>query len=357
MSTDYAERHQKTSAGSSRAMGGAASGMGLECLTGDTEMVTTFDDFNGIVKQEGFDGVTNWETCGWILTEDQGAGGAVTDDMISMNDGVNVTHDYSSCIRIFAGTDDQKGGSMKLDVINGATGASTVSRDFPHIWVPETATIPAGGQLSGAAGDAAEGLDNTTWAFATRVGFRSDDVAVTGAGEWEGAFFIGWVGSDLTSVLDHDTGVVTTTNLEGVGFHVCILGEIYGVSQRLDADAVSAAVGNYTQIHPTGAVHNTVANNCSILGQTVWWDLALRMDITNMNDNDANGTTTFYTRRVIPGEPLRPWAKHETVLTNETPNCDVALVPYIELINGTTADQDASVLIDWWAMGRNRVNR
>ena len=357
MATDYSARYGKTLGGSTDAMGGAAAGCNLEALTGDTEMVTVFDDFNGIVLTDEFDEATNWEPSGWTLTQDAGVAGVGA--QISMNDPIEATttHDYSSCIQIYGGTADNSGGNMQLDLLNNTYGTPTTAHEFQHIWIPTTLTIPAGGDLSGVATDAGEALDNTSWMFATRVGFRASHLATAGDGDWEGAFFIGWARAGDTSLITHDTGVITGAANMCHGFHVCILGEIYGVSKRIAGDAVSAAVGNYTEIRGAGSVDNTVANGCAVAYSTCWWDLAMRIDITDQSLDTGNGFTTFYTRRVIPGEPLRPWEQHGTVLENETPNYAVSGVPTIELIQGATAGEDCSVLIDWWAMGRNRVNR
>jgi len=355
MTTDYSGRYTKPLGCNRHAMGGAAEGLGIEALAGDTEMVTVFDDFNGVVKEEGWGDAATWETNGWVLTED--AGVASVAESISMNDAAVTTYDYSSCIQIYGGTADNSGGSMQLDALNGTINAPVTNHSFEHIWIPEVLTIPAGGGLAGAAGDAAEALDHTSWMFATRVGFRADHLAAAGAGDWEGAFFIGWAAAGDTSLITHDTGVITGAANMCFGLHVCILGEMYGVSKRLEADAVSAAVGNYTQIQPAGSVDNTVANHCDVAGQTCWWDFAMRMDITDMSDDTANGTTRFWSRRVLPGVPLGPWNLHPTTLTNETPNAGDAVVPHIELITSAAAGEDCSVLIDWWAFGRNRVNR
>lgn len=358
MATDYSGRYSKPLGCGPDAVGGAFQDASIEALIGETSKITTFDDFNGVVIGEGFADTAYWEQSGWVLSEDAGVA-SVTED-ISMNDATNTTQDFNSCIQIYGGTADNSGGSMKLDAVagtvSGATTGQTTNHQFPHIWIPEVLTVPTDGGLAGVAGDAGEALDNTSWSFATRVGFRAEHDG-TGDGDWEGAFFIGWAPSGDISLITHDTGVVTGAANMAFGFHVCILGEIYGVSKRLEADAVSAAVGNYTEIQPAGSVDNSIANHCDVVGQTCWWDLAFQMDITNQSDDDANGWTRFWTRRVLRGKPLGPWNLHSTILTNETPNADDAVVPHIELITSAAAGEDCSVLVDWWAMSCNRVNR
>ena len=191
--------------------------------------------------------------------------------------------------------------------------------------------------------------------FATRVGFRAEEDG-TGDGAWEGGFFIGWAASGDTSLLVHDTYIMEAAN-QAFGFHVCSEGEIYGVSKRIEADAVTAAVGNRVELQPADSVSNTLANSCDVVGQTVWWDLAMRMDITNMSDDDDNGTTRFWTRRVLPGATLGPWNPGPNILTNETPNAPDAVVPHIEVIASAAAGEDLCTYVDWWAMGRTRNNR
>ena len=72
-------------------------------------MIGVTDDFNGIVPTEGYDGTTNWETMGWVLTED--AGVTAVGDEIGMNDPADVSEWNPSCIRIFPGTANDAGGS------------------------------------------------------------------------------------------------------------------------------------------------------------------------------------------------------------------------------------------------------
>jgi hypothetical protein len=355
MATDYSARYSKTLGCGVDAMGGAASGLGIEALAGDTEMVTVFDDFNGHIAQDSFSGATILEDSGWVLTDV----GVPVADVIHMNSAATVVRDFDSCLHIFPGTDDDAGGNMQLDVINGAIGTLVTNHPFPHIWVPETATIPSGGLLSGVSTDAGEGLDNTSWMFATRIGFRSDDTAQAGAGVWNSKCFIGWARAGDTSIMTATTGALSVAGATDflIGFHVPEDGSIDGISQgRLGTTAYVEGT-NFTELVAAGGVNNTVANSCSVVYQTVWYDLALRMDITNMSDDAANGTTTFYYRRVQPGVALPPWTVHTTQLDNATANSSVALVPTIEAINGPTAGRDGSILIDWWAFGRNRVNR
>ncbi len=356
MATNYSGRYSKPLGCSKNAMGGAAEDLSLEALTGECDWITTFDDFNGSVPAEGFDGATNWETMGWILTEDQAAVGAVNGDVISMNAAATVTANYDSCIAITTSTDEDNGGSMQLDRVNCTLPASSGGGDFPHLWIPETATV--GGYGSKAAATA---LDNTQWMFACRLGLRAD-ITTTGDGNWNGKVFIGWAAAGDTSIMT-STGIIMTTPIitqaetgDLVGFCIDEAGTINGVAQRT-ASVAYAEGTNYTQLYGTGAVDGTLANGATTVGDTMWFDLALRMNVIDMNDNANNGRIQFFHRRVLPDTPLGDWIPHTTVLDNQCPNHTVALVPTIESLNGPTAGQDTMVFVDWWAFGRNRPNR
>ena len=113
----------------------------------------------------------------------------------------------------------------------------------------------------------------------------------------------------------------------------------------------------------------TVANGAAVAGDTVWYDLALRMDFADISETTGNGTTTFYYRRVptINGAAGWTdsdqstanfnWTTHSTVLTDQCPNNDEALIPTIEWINGPTGNTDGVVYLDWWSMGMTRPSR
>jgi hypothetical protein len=350
-------------------MGGAAENLGIEALAGDTDMVTVFDDFNHIMPNAPLptvptsDAATNaWTDCGWVIS-DAGATTTPVAGYIGMNNPATVTNDYSSCIKIYGGTADDEGGNFQLDLIAAdlASAANNLTAlsgryNFPHMWIPETAAIQEGGLLAGDTANTA--LDGTTWMFACRVGFRSDDNATTGAGNWDSNTFIGFAKTAEAAVMTPTTGVISVAAADDVlvGFHIPLDGSIDGISQRVGNTAYAAGT-NFTELRPAGSVDNTVANLCDVVGQTVWYDLAFRMDIIDMSDVANNGTTQFYWRRVLPGMQLGDWNRHTTVLTNQTPNSATSLVPTIEHLNGLLADADSAILLDWWCFGRSRVNR
>ena len=352
--------------------GGAAENMGIEVISGEADLVTVFDDFNDSMGPSGFseaaaaDGTTNlMEECGWQLTED--ATVTAVADAISMNDPGVVADYFQSSLRIFPGTADDSGGNLQLDAINSVTngvaqlGSGLVDnvvgghRNFPHIWIPET-------------GAGVTVLDNTIWTFACRIGLRAD-LTTSGAGAWDGKVFIGWAEAGETTIMTHTDGVLTSTGGPLVGFHIPEDGSIDGISKRVDAAAFVDGT-NFTELHAAASVDGTVANGHTTAGDTSWWDLALRMDISDMSDDAANGTTTFYSRRVgvsgtAPGSrgapnnnnSMQEWAKHPTIISNQTPNNAIALVPTIEVLNGPTAGTDCVVFLDWWSFGCSRYSR
>jgi hypothetical protein len=312
--------------------------MDSDVLDGDTELTATFDDFNAVALNEAFGGTAFWETSGWVLT----AGGAVAGDAVRMNSPASAGSPFDSCIRVIAGTAASTGGSMQLDrVVQSGAAANTVLA-FPHIWIPSNAA-------------SATILDNTILAFACRVGFISN--VVNG---WDGKAFIGWAETADTSIITLvGTGVITQPETGPlVGFFVLGDGSIRGISQR----TVNTAYASGTNFAPmaSAASLNAAANTAT------WFDLGLRMRITDMSDNAANGTTTFYIRKVPristsapgvapKGDSQFNWSRIGTVLSNQTPNNDLAMVPTIELINGAT--NQSSLMLDWWAMGISRANR
>jgi hypothetical protein len=323
--------------------------MGIEALAGDSDMVWTFDDFNGVIASEGFGDAAFWETTGWILTAD--AGGS-TGSAISMNAAATTTSSFDSCIKILSATAEQDGGQMQLDLLNGAVAVPVNMHPFPHIWIPQTAAGVAE-------------LDNTIWVFACRVGLSTGD---TTDGDWDHGAFIGWSEAGDTTILDNDTMVLTDADGSYWGFHFNITGCIDGISKRTPGDSMVEGT-NWTRLVGTGGIDGTVANGATTIGDTMWFDLALRINIDDQSDDAANGTTEFYYRRV-PSFPQRPgnrtyyvpgdnptWTRHSTVLTNETPNGAIIHVPTIECINGNTAGDDMTFFVDWWAMGTSRYSR
>jgi len=302
------------------------------------------------MESDAFGVGTNWETHGWVLTDDAAA--APVGDYIVMND-PNGQLPFNSCISVFAGTTDDTGGNAQLDLINGGLAIPVNNCAFPHLWIDST-------------GSGVTNLDNTTWMFACRVGFEACVDADTGDGDWNGKAFIGWADAGDTSIMTHNTGVITIAS-DGplVGFHIPEDGSIDGISHRTAA-TVMAEGTNFTEIRSAGAVDNTVASGVETAYDTNWWDLALRMDITDSSETTGNGFTTFYSRQVnmLPGSANpgtsgrreNPWTRHGTVLTDQTPASATVMVPTIEVLNGPTADQDVAFHIDWWAFGKSRIS-
>jgi hypothetical protein len=355
----YGSKFTHPLGGSDKALGGAGHNMGIECLNGETDMVTVFDDFNSTIKgQDTFGAATIFEDSGWVLTDV----GSPTNDEISMNDPSDVDTWQPSCIRIYPGDADDAGGNMQLDLINGAIGTLVGTADFPHLYIPETA---AGATL----------LDGTTWMFACRLGIRAD-LTTTGSGAWDattlgGKLFIGWAVAGESAIMTPGTGAISVAAAADklVGFHVTESGAIEGISQR-EGDTAYAEGTNFETLVSAGGVAGTTANGAEADGDTMWFDLGLRMNILDWSEASGNGDTTFYWRRVPKltgspgsvsyppgGEGLGRMQKHPTVLTDQIPTHTVAMVPTIEAINGPTAGTDCVFFLDWWTFGVSRFSR
>jgi hypothetical protein len=355
----YSGRFQHGLGGSNKAMGGAAFNMGIEAQGGDTDMVTVFDDFNDVVPNDEFGAATGdadtspLGDAGWVLTDV----GSPVSETVGINDPVDVSQGFESSLRIFTGTADDAGGNMQLDLINAdlASAANHLTslssrRSFPHLWIPEntTATI----------------LDNTVWTFACRVGMESG----AADGLWAAKYYIGWAEAGDTGVLTAAGGAITQAETGPlVGFHCGEDGSIDGIAQRTVNTAYAEGT-NFTELYAAGATDGTTANGATTAGDIMWFDLGLRMTITDMSDDTANGAVEFFTRRVLPHTGIvgqrshpptglnPPWVRHPTALLNQTPNNDVALVPTIEVINSDDAGEDATFLLDWWAFGTSRYS-
>jgi hypothetical protein len=338
-------------------MGGAALNMDIGCLAGESEMVTVFDDFNHVMESMAPADADGFEECGWVVTDTNAATAAT----LSMNDPIIAANGFDSCLRLNAGTKADSGISMQLDHMNAdmlstADQLTTLSGryNFPHMWIPDATT--------------ATGLDYTTWTFACRIGLYTPHA--TGLWTTGGKMFIGWAEAGDTSVMATATGAITIASTGPlVGFHIPEDGSIDGICHRTAATAMAEGT-NFTELVATGAANSTLANGVGTIGDIVWWDLALRMNITD-NSEAVNGSTQFFYRRVLPEAAttapgggatpttaLSPWSVHGTTLDNQTPAntaAQGALVPTIEVINGPT--DDADFFVDWWSFGCSRYSR
>jgi hypothetical protein len=342
MATIYGSRHTRPLGVSRHGFGGAGLNLGVESLAGETDLITTFDDFNHVatnaVAGAGQPGV------GWTSS----AVGAVAAEASGINDRAQAQ--FESSLLVNAGTAADTGLNLQL------VGADAV--DFPHIWYADDAP--------------AVSMDNTVFVFACRIGLINNTAAT-----WDGKAFIGFANNPDVNVMTAASGVLTVPSANGLlGFHIPEDGSIDFVSQRLAATALVAET-NFTEIFPAGTVVNATAN------EPTWFDLAFRMHITDMSDNANNGEVRCYFRRV-PGvgddfgvvgavaAGLREtqasdsgrvtqdgWREHGTVLLNQNPNPANAtgvLVPTIEVLNGGGAP-DTDMLVDWWSMGISRFSR
>ncbi|GAH04681.1 unnamed protein product, partial [marine sediment metagenome] len=242
---------------SDKAMGGAAEEMSLDVTNGESDMITTFDDFNDHIPALSFGEADTGDAnvnplfdSGWVITDVDTPVG----DLVWMNDAVGGQIPYNSCLSLYAGTDDDHGGNMQLDQVNATqactanwtTALPAVVRKFPHIWIDDVA-------------NGATILDNTTFMFACRIGFKSDTLgekAGAGAvdGNWDHKCFIGWAESGDASIMATATGVITIASTGPlVGFHIPEDGSIDGISHRTAA-TVMAEGTNFTELKPAGAV-------------------------------------------------------------------------------------------------------
>jgi len=359
--SNYGERKSRAVGLNDKAFGGAGHNLTLDAIMGEGTMITTFDDFNGVVGQEAF-GVANtiWETLGWELTDV----GSPVADLVHMND-ANFTagaSTFNSCITITPGTAADAGGNMQLDFDNNTTPIASGGVIFPHIWLPETRGIDY-------TGGANVGLDNKTAVFAFRIGFEADNN--TNNTDWDAKTFIGWARSADTAVLVPTDGLIAIASTGGLfGFHFLEDGSVRGISHRTAATAMVEGT-NFTEILPAGSLDNSVANGTAAEGDVIWFDFALRMEIDDMSDISNNGSTQFFYRGALnhaagvdparqqfsnPGEGYKPWIKHPTVLLNQTPlETSNMIVPTIEVVNGPVGTaQNCQVRLDWWAMGLSR---
>jgi len=360
----YAERFSRALGAGEKAMGGAALNLPIGCMEGDTDMVGVFDDFNGMVAEHeaGIGTSLGLKAMGWVL----GDVGSASNETIAMNDTTDGTEHFNSCLSITAGDANDTGLNMQLDTLNAtdADVASTPSQrhNFQHIFIPD---LSAGATI----------MDNTTWTFACRIGLHTTDAA----GAWDGKLYIGWAEAGDTTILTAGgenaaalPDIAITSVGPFVGFTVNEAGRILGVSHRTVATAFVEGTNCTDLSGASGAVDGTVANGAATVGDTMWFDLALRMDVTNISDVNANGSTTFYHRGPLnqvaptnagkdllaqPGQGFMPWTQHATVLTNQCPDNTVLLVPTIELVNGATETEDVELFLDWWAFGTSRWSR
>jgi hypothetical protein len=311
--------------------------MNLFALDGESEIVSTFDDFNGYVQDEHFGGAANWETQGWALT-DAGTTTTPVADYMSMNDG-SVDTDFYSCIRFVAGTAADEGGNAQLLGAGQTLPASSGGGGFPHIWIPTS-------------GMDTEVLDSTIITFACRVGVVSNAVTC------DGKFFIGFAEVGDTSILTTTTGVITiasTGALFGFHFNADSQDTLRFISHRTAATAMAEGT-NFTELTDSIDTGYTI-------GHPRVFDLAFRMVVSNMSDNANNGFSVAAWREVggqanpgnegisLPGEGYVPYSLSDT-LDNQNPNSATMLVPTVELLNGPT--NQTQLKLDWWAMGLSR---
>lgn len=324
---------------SSGNFGGLAAGANLFATDGMSDAITVFEDFNFCMKTyDTFAAAPILATMGAVVT-DIGS----TASLIGVNPSSAAANGsiFSSCLHLFAGTDDDNGGNIQISA-DLAAAAATGINPFQYIWIPNTTL--------------ATRLDGIHLGFACRVGLQS----VLGPA-WTGKFYIGWAEQGDVDVMVPTTGAIAVAGgTEGplLGFHVNEGGSIDGIAQRTFGTAMAEGTNFTTLVAPARWNSGLAAN------EIVWFDLALHAHYVDASDAANNGTVSFAWRRVAPpathqARNLNPaWVKHQTVLQNQLPYNAVNLVPTIELINGpvATTGNDSNVWLDWWTFGITRYS-
>ena len=306
----------------------------ISALAGEAEMITIFDDFN---VERAMAGANNdVPRPGWIATDRGGAASA----LIGINDRA-VEEMYLSSVRLDPGTAVSTGNHVAV-VANVGAAEDTDQRMF---W-------PNSG------GDA-DAMDNQTFVFAIRIGLE-----ISAGTTWDASCFVGFANSADTTILElvAASGILDAPGASLLGFHIASDGHIDLVSVR--GSTALADGTNFTQVLGTG--WNTGLTT-GVRG-AVWFDLALRCDITDWSDATANGVTTGYIRMLSddpapgrrtarPSSPTTPPAPvwHEAgQLLNSIPRDGAGtFVPTWEIVNGA-GTSDVDLLVDWQVHGLSR---
>lgn len=356
MATSYSGRYSKPLGAGDDAFGGAGLNLGIEGLAGETELVTTFDDFN--IRHTGSGNGGNAPFPGWVSTDV----GVPVGEQLSCNDpsgataAPQATH-FQSSLRVLPGTAEDTGSNIQID------GSADTER--PHIWIQDR--------------DAdADGNDNMTVVFACRIGLGL--AAAAAANTWQGKVFIGFAQSGNQQVMTPATGVIDATNGTLLGFHVAEDGHIDLISTRENIAAPLVDGTHFTQMVDTDWNAGLIALGDAGTRPT-WFDLALRAEVRDASNAAQNGAVQAFVRpqltqaaltsvTPIPGRrqveqsnadvanPIA-WRPVDTVLQNQLWNdTGLEIVPTIEVQNGgDVVGEDVAFWLDWWSMGISRSSR
>ena len=341
MATIYSARSSKPLGAGRHAFGGAGLNLGVDALSGEGDIITTVEDFNGQLTDGGITG--NRPGGAWTsLAIGVGATASVND--------LALGNPYESSARLNCGGAVDAGGNAQQNVDSPA----------PRIWLPDTSVAPTT-------------LDHTVVTLACRVGIISD------APTFDGKFFIGFAQDGDQDVMVVTSGAIAVASTGAlVGLHInadiAVIPNISLIAKRAPAAAMAQDV-NFTNLISGVDSFETGLT----AGVPRWFDLAFRMSITNMSDVNSNGGVRAYFRRVpeaggafetpnreAPGlretqasdsgaVKVEEWREHNVVLENQSPNDATALVPTIEFLNGPTNESD--FLVDWLVMGISRFSR
>jgi hypothetical protein len=250
MATSYSGRYSRPLGAGDNAFGGAGLNLGIEALAGETEMITTFDDFNDRRDAAAVAGAGDPRP-GWFSSVINVA----TGNLINLNDPGATPQPvaFQSSLRVLPGTIEDAG--VNLQIVGGTDGSS------PHVWIQDRDADAAGG-------------DNTSIVFACRVGVG---LAAAAAGEvWQGKFFVGFAISGDVQVLNNTTGEIDlATDGPLLGFHMAEDGHIDLISVR-DGIAGPLVDGtHFTQLVDTSWNANLQPELGTANHQPTWFDLAL----------------------------------------------------------------------------------
>lgn len=335
MATGYSSRHSKPLGGNRHALGGAGLNLNVAALSGESEMVHVFDDFDDahVAAAVGNDDPRT----GWLST----VRGAPAGHNVNINPLIPSGRHYS-CLTVVAGTVASTGINVLVD--DPALASNPIIN-----WPDRTDT---------------EAMDNTSYVFACRIGMR-----ISAGSVWDGQAFIGIAEETDVGILN----LVATAGLESptsnglIGFHIASDGHIDLISMR-EGKVITAA--NFTQVVSTNWNQNLGTGDHNI----TWFDLAFRAEVTDWGDDADNGAVIGYHRQLggaLPSPGRRPveqsspttpninaWVENPTRVLNETP-FDAGInqtVPAVEVINGLGPNL-SEVWVDWWLQGISRMSR
>lgn len=330
-------------------------GQSLESLVGVPEgsLATVYYEFNDYVEAQDPDGLLVgdlllyadegpiWDQNGWRWWWSGTPYTAGTKPHIAMNNR-DSGQSFQSALRFFFGGLSGTGQIYQLDK---RWWVHTHSGDAPlaNFFVPDR--------------DIATSLDGKVLLAAYRVGFREDHPSdgTDCNGDWNHGAFIGQASppQPYTAdkvILDPATKLIAQPEQSSLwGWHARPDGSLWGISQRtIDTPYVEGT--NETQVIGPGGLDGTIANGTLYDGGTLWFDLVASLEVTDWSDDQSNGQSRFWHRKVVPGlgSTQVPLIEHGTALPNQIPgesDDDDDLIFSLEGNHGVTAGCDGSFFL------------